>query len=201
MQQLFPLSDSPTNVDVHEFFGRDWLESGGLRANFVASTDGAISVSGKSRGLQTPGDNLVFAALRDLADVVLIGAGTARVEGYTALNQSAARARRREAAGLAPVLPISLVSRSLGLDPTSALFTGAAEGARTIVFTCAAAEPAEHSELARVADIVVCGDDEVDLSQVHDALLGARAPPDPVRGRTHPVRRPGSHVRRSASSA
>src|SRR6201747_688838 len=76
MQSLFPPSDTRSNVDVNEFFGRDWLESGGVRVNFIASVDGAVTIAGKSRGLQTPGDNLVFAALRDLADVVLVGAGT-----------------------------------------------------------------------------------------------------------------------------
>ena len=40
------------------------------------------------------------------------------------------------------------------------------------MFTCAAAKPDEHAELAAVADVVVCGDDEVDLSEVHGVLTG-----------------------------
>lgn len=172
MQILFPPSDTSSNVDVHEFFGRDWLETGGLRANFIASVDGAVSIAGKSRGLQTPGDNRIFAALRDLADVVVVGAGTARTEGYTALNPGRDRVARRRAAGLSPTLPLAVVSRSLGLDPTSALFTQADPAARTIVFTRAASKPDEHAELAAVAEIVVCGTDEVDLSEVHGVLTG-----------------------------
>jgi riboflavin biosynthesis pyrimidine reductase len=172
MQRLFPPIDTVSNVDVHEFFGRDWLDGGGLRVNFIASTDGAIAVAGRSRGLQTPGDNQIFAALRDLADVVVIGAGTARVEGYTALNPPADRVARRRANGLSAKLPLAVVSRSLGLDPTSALFTGAAPDARTLVFTCAAADRDLHHELSQVAELIVCGDDQVDLSEVHGVLRG-----------------------------
>ena len=172
MQILFPPSDTSSNVDVHEFFGRNWLDTGGLRVNFIASVDGAISVEGKSKGLQTPGDNRIFAALRDLADVVLVGAGTARTERYTALNPNAERVARRQSNGLAPTLPVAIVSRSLGLDPTSALFSGAHEDARTMVFTCAASNPEKHTELGEIAEIIVCGTDAVDLSEAHGVLNG-----------------------------
>ena len=169
MQQLFPFSGSDTKPDVNDFYARDWLDTGGVRVNFVASVDGAVTVSGKSSGLQTHGDNVIFAALRDLADVVLVGAGTARTEGYRALKQSDERQARRQANGLDPNLPLAIVTRSLGVDPDSALFTGAVP---TLIFTCAAAKPAAHRELATVAEIIVCGDDEVDLSQVHGVLTG-----------------------------
>jgi riboflavin biosynthesis pyrimidine reductase len=172
MQRLFPSGDSDSTVDVHEFFGRDWLNSGGLRVNFIASADGAVTVGGKSRGLQTPGDQQIFAALRDLADVVLVGAGTARTEGYRATRLSAERTARRIDLGLAPQLPIAVVSRSLGLDPTSDLFRATEEEARTMVFTCAAAPLDQHATLTSVADVIVCGDDEVDLSEVHGVLTG-----------------------------
>jgi riboflavin biosynthesis pyrimidine reductase len=172
MQQLFPPSGTDSNLDVSDFFGRDWLDRGGLRVNFIASVDGAITVSGKSAGLQTPGDNLIFAALRDLADVVLVGAGTARTEGYTALNPTSVRAQKRVANGLAPTLPIAIVTRSLGMDPSSALFTAAGPDSRTLVFTCATASPAEHTELTEVAEVIVCGDQEVDLTEVRATLAG-----------------------------
>jgi riboflavin biosynthesis pyrimidine reductase len=172
MRYLFPPLTDDSNVDVHEFFGRDWLETGGLRVNFIASADGAIAVAGRSRGLQTPGDSQIFAALRDLADVVLVGAGTARTENYRPSHPSAERLDYRRAAGLADQLPIAVISRSLGLDPSTELFTGADADARTLVFTCAAANPDEHGELAQVAEVIVCGDDEVDLSLVHGMLNG-----------------------------
>jgi 5-amino-6-(5-phosphoribosylamino)uracil reductase len=48
----------------------------------ISSVDGAITVDGRSGGLGGPTDQAVFQTLRDLADVILVGAGTVRAEGY-----------------------------------------------------------------------------------------------------------------------
>src|SRR5690348_5044510 len=50
--------------------------------NMVSSVDGAISLDGVSAGLSGADDKAVFFHLRSLADVVLVGAGTAREENY-----------------------------------------------------------------------------------------------------------------------
>ncbi len=163
MHDLLPRERAPLNVDVHEFYATRWLDGGGVRANFVASVDGAIAVSGVSRGLQTKGDNEVFAALRDLADVVLVGAGTARAEKYRPAHPRGERLARRRAAGLSALLPIAVVSRSLRLDPTADLFTKADAESRTVVLTCAAGDAATRAALEQVADVVSCGTDAVDL--------------------------------------
>jgi len=157
-------------VDVHSHYATDWRDTGGLRVNFISSVDGAVSVHGLSRGLQTLGDNRVFAALRDLADVVLVGAGTARAEGYGPVHPSERRRRTRREQGFHPQLPIAIVSRSLRMDPTADLFTGAEAGARTVVLTCAAADADVRGALERTADVVLCGDDEVDLVLARSVL-------------------------------
>jgi riboflavin biosynthesis pyrimidine reductase len=154
MRALLP--EPIDDVDVHEFYARDWLDGGGIRMNFVASVDGAATEDGVSRGLQTPGDNRVFAALRDLADVVLAGAGTVRTEGYSAIRLSARRTAIRRGHGLAERLPTAVVSRSLRLDPRAALFTEAPPDARTIVLTCGAGDPAVR---------------DVDFAGAHAALI------------------------------
>jgi hypothetical protein len=41
-----------------------------LRVNFIASLDGLTTVAGRSKGLQQPGDLVVFRVLRALADAV-----------------------------------------------------------------------------------------------------------------------------------
>ncbi len=168
MRTLLPHAEP--DVDVHAFYARDWLDSGGVRANFVSSVDGAVTVAGLSRGLQTPGDNRVFAALRDLADVVLVGAGTARAEGYAAIHPRDERRETRERFGLARTLPTAVVSRSLRLDPAAALFTDTEQGARTIVITCEAGDPTVRAALNETADVVVCGDEDVDLAAARNAL-------------------------------
>lgn len=54
-----------------------------LRLNFVATLDGAANgPDGRSGTINSPADHRGFAAMRRAADVLLIGAGTARVEGY-----------------------------------------------------------------------------------------------------------------------
>jgi hypothetical protein len=50
--------------------------------NMIASLDGAITIAERSGGLGGPADKAMFAALRGIADVVLVGAGTARAERY-----------------------------------------------------------------------------------------------------------------------
>ena len=66
-----------------------------LRVNFVSSADGAVTLDGASGGLGGPGDQRVFQLLRDLADVILVAAGTVRNEGYGYPRFSAERRSRR----------------------------------------------------------------------------------------------------------
>lgn len=162
------IPEPAADVDVHEHYARHWLDRGGLRADFVSSVDGAVTIAGLSRGLQTPGDNQVFAALRDLADVVLVGAGTARLEGYAVVALSARRRAIRQRFGLTEQLPTAVVSQSLQLDPASRLFGD--DGPRTIVLTCAAADPEMRAALQKRADVVPVGDDVVDLGAARSAL-------------------------------
>lgn len=168
MRALLP--DHRDDADVHAHYAVDWLEPGGLRVNFVAAVDGAVSASGRSRGLQTPGDNVVFAALRDLADVVAVGAGTAVAEGYRAVRLGERRRALRREHGLSEQLPVAVLSRTLRLDPASSLFADAAPDARTLVLTCNAADPERRQALNRVAEVIDCGAQTVDPALARQAL-------------------------------
>ena len=54
-----------------------------LRANMVTSADGAATgASGRSGSINNAVDKVVFDHLRATADVIVVGAGTARIEGY-----------------------------------------------------------------------------------------------------------------------
>ncbi|GAB2466406.1 dihydrofolate reductase family protein [Xylanimonas ulmi] len=89
-----------------------------VRANMVASVDGAAwGGSHRSGDLNDDADLRVFRVLRALADVVVVGAGTAREEGYDQIERPADLAHLAE--GAAP-LRLALVSRS-GLVPPSTL--------------------------------------------------------------------------------
>ncbi|RBY86767.1 deaminase [Blastococcus sp. TBT05-19] len=137
--------------------------------DFIASLDGAITVDGKSEGLGAPGDRRVFRVLRALADVVLVGHGTAAAEGYHPVLLGSAVGRLRESLGRTPTMPVAVVSRRASLDPTSGLVTDAVSP--TILVTCAAADPGRRAALAEAGvDVLVCGEDDVDLPGALDAL-------------------------------
>jgi riboflavin-specific deaminase-like protein len=132
-----------------------------VRLNFVCSVDGAVTVGAGSKGLQTPGDNRVYHKLRTLADVILVGAGTARIEDYGPARVDPEHRARRRMLGLAEVPAIAVVSESLTLDPGAALFT--APAARTIVITHTGAPADRRAALAEVAEVITAGETSVDL--------------------------------------
>jgi len=140
-----------------------------VQVNFVASADGAATVSGRSRGLSSPADKKVFALGRDLADVVLVGAGTAVVEGYRGVRRTDLRAERRARLGLSDIPPIAVVTGQGSIDPESPLVTDTA--VPLIVLTSEAAPVDRRKALADAgADVVVAGTSRVDAALALDAL-------------------------------
>jgi riboflavin biosynthesis pyrimidine reductase len=140
-----------------------------LRVNFVASLDGAITVAGRSAGLGTPGDKRIFDLLRALADVVLVGHGTASAEGYGPMTPGSRVGRLRTSLGRPATAPIAVVSRQASLDPAGDLAGDPVSP--TILITCAAADAARRAALADAGvAVLICGDDDVDLPAALDAL-------------------------------
>jgi len=86
-----------------------------VRVNFVASLDGAVSVDGRSGGLGNAADKTVFHLLRELAEVVLVGAGTVRTEKYNGVQ--------RNTRGRDTPPPVAVVTGTADLEPASRLFT------------------------------------------------------------------------------
>ncbi|MEA9985137.1 pyrimidine reductase family protein [Subtercola sp. RTI3] len=131
-----------------------------VRANFVASVDGSATAAGLSGRLGAPADKRVFDLLRQLADVVVVGAGTVRGEGYGAMLLGDAAAAWRVARHR-PAHPVfAVVSASLSLDPASDVFTKAP--VRPLVLTSSSADPARRQALEAVADVVSCGEQRVE---------------------------------------
>lgn len=131
-----------------------------LRMNFVSSLDGAATRGGRAGPLGDRADRRVFELLRRWADVVLLGAGTVRIEGYGAMRlpDDAVRWRLRRSLPQQPVF--ALVSRRLLLDPESPVFADAP--VRPIVYTVTTAPPGRRRALSRVADVVDAGRTTVD---------------------------------------
>lgn len=128
-----------------------------VRAGFVSSIDGAATVDGVSGPLGTPADGRVFRLLRELAEVVVVGAGTVRSEEYGAVNTDPDRRRRLahwgfggDAEGRAPILAI--LSAGLALDPAARWCAEASEP--PLVFTTLDA-PEERKRRLRDAGVRV----------------------------------------------
>jgi len=107
----------------------------------VASIDGSIAVGGTSVGLSSPTDIAVLARLRRLADVIVVGAGTIRDEGYGAPQKRGQR--------------IGIVTRSGGLDYDSDVFSS---GSGFLITNHTGAPDAPAG-----VDILRTGNDEIDL--------------------------------------
>lgn len=135
----------------------------------VTSVDGATALpDGRSGGIGSAQDKEVFRAVRAAADVVLVGAGTARAEDYGPVPRNEAVRARRTALGLPDRTPrLAVVSRTLDLPVSSRLFTG---GHRPVVVTGAGSDPAARAALAARAEVVVAGTEAGDADLV--AALG-----------------------------
>jgi 5-amino-6-(5-phosphoribosylamino)uracil reductase len=128
-----------------------------LRANMVATLDGAGQHQGRTEPISSAADMRIFGTLRALADVVIVGAETVRMEGYRPARARAELAGLREAAGQGPVPAIAVVSASLELDFSLPLFTSPL--VPTLILTGAAADPDRIAAAEQAgARVVTAGD-------------------------------------------
>jgi riboflavin biosynthesis pyrimidine reductase len=123
-----------------------------LRVNMVSSVDGAATgESGKSGSINNAADKVVFDLLRSMADAVVVGAGTLREERYRPI----------------PGKPLVAVSRRAAVPPR---LRDAAPGS-VLLATCSSAEGLAEARSVLGADqVLVAGDDSVDLALVVAAL-------------------------------
>lgn len=159
-----------------------------LRANFVSTLDGAVAGrDGRSGSINTGADRAVFALLRALCDVILVGAGTARVEGYAAARVGrrwwALRAvsRSGSASPRAPAPAMAVLSRSGALPARLLDRLDPADKAGSVVLVTCSAAPHSAVRAARRAlgseGVMVAGDDVVDIGRAVTELsarLGGR---------------------------
>jgi riboflavin biosynthesis pyrimidine reductase len=163
LQQLSALSDD----DLDELYaapGSPWL-----RVNMISTVDGAATGSdGKSGGINNDADHRVFETLRRLCDVVVVGAGTARDEGYEDIGK-----------------PLVLVTRKAEVPEQ----LRDAERGTVLVATCETAEHLDEArELLGYEHVLVLGQHRVDLAAMKAALA--------ERGWGHQLGEGGPHLLR-----
>ena len=143
-----------------------------VTGHMVAGLDGTAAVGGRVGALSTTPDQELFRRMRQIADVVMVGAETVRREGYGPVRLDDAARSAREGLGKPPTPPLAVVTRSLALDWTAAAFADAPEHARTLVITCATADPARRAEAEQHATVVVAGEERVEPAVALGALSG-----------------------------
>ncbi len=123
-----------------------------LRVNMVSTLDGAANgESGKSGSINNDADKAVFDALRAQADAIIVGAGTARTEGYRVAD-----------------VPLVLVSQQ-GRVPEQ---LRDAEPGRVLMAVCAASPGlAEARAVLGAEQVLVVGKSRVDLVAMKAALV------------------------------
>ncbi|HEX2892567.1 MAG TPA: dihydrofolate reductase family protein [Marmoricola sp.] len=123
-----------------------------LRVNMVSTLDGAANgESGKSGSINNEADKRVFHALRAQADAIVVGAGTARTEGY-----------RVAAVPLVIVSHRGLVPEQLRDAPTGTV----------LLVTCADSLGLDECRDTLGADqVIVVGESQVDLAAMKAALV------------------------------
>jgi riboflavin biosynthesis pyrimidine reductase len=138
----------PRTDDLHVLYAvprMPWL-----RLNFVSTVDGAAQgEDGKSGGINNAVDKRVFHALRDMADAIVIGAGTARIEGYR------------------PTAKPTIVVSASGRLPAP---LRDADPGRVLLVTHERSPGLPEARDLLGDDVVVVGTDEVDLAALPRAL-------------------------------
>ncbi len=173
MRHLFPPPDG-AETTVHAAYG-DIVEramfaaqGGGARPhvvmNMVSSADGAISLDGLSGGLSGSADKEVFFYLRSIADVILVGASTAREENYGQPRLTDELRAQRIARGQAELPRIAVVTRSMRIDWSSRLFSEPASPAGLPLVVCPEnTPPALCAPADGIAELLKAGVDDVDF--------------------------------------
>ena len=140
-----------------------------LRVNMVTTVDGAATGDdGTSRSINTSADKLVFDLLRELADALVVGAGTVRVEGYSLGRK-----------------PLVVVSRTGAVPPTQ---RDAERGMVLMATVASAPYLAQARDILGEENVLVLGSHRVDLARLKDELV--------LRGFRHQLSEGGPHLLR-----
>jgi riboflavin biosynthesis pyrimidine reductase len=152
----------------------EWLGTDvGVRANMVASVDGRVTVGGRVGALTGPADQELLVALRGWCDVLLVGAGTIRAEGYGPIDLPeevmAVRARR----GQAPRPVLAILTGGRGLDPALPVFSESRPDSRPWLVSVAGSDRPSPDPDDRVLEVAAGQDGRPSLHAAVEALGAA----------------------------
>ena len=141
MRQLIP--EPTAEITVQDAYSRPLGQHDDrpwVTLSMIASIDGSTVVDGNSAALSSPTDTAVLLQLRQLADVIIVGAGTVRGEGYGPPSKKGQR--------------VGVITAKGSVDLTTPLFTS---GAGFIITSIDG--PLDSTDV----DVLRTGHDQVDL--------------------------------------
>lgn len=106
-----------TDTPLHQLFAFPhdvtWV-----RAQMISSIDGACTgADGRSGSLGTPADLEFFIHSRAAADIIIVGAGTARTEGYGPVELNKHTQQQRTNAGLQALPHLAIITTTGNVPP------------------------------------------------------------------------------------
>lgn len=135
-----------------------WLGDGmGVRANMVTSPDGHATIRGRVGELTGEADQGLLLGLRGWCDVLLVGAGTIRAEGYGLVDVPEEARTVRETRGQSARPVLAILSGTLDLNPALPAFAEAGPDERPWVLTTPAAGAERWAALEPYAHLVDVG--------------------------------------------
>lgn len=144
------------------------LRSCWVRGNMIASIDGGATSAGKSGALGGAGDRAVFGVLREVADVIVVGASTTRVENYSGVQLGPAQRQARRRRGQTEVPPIAVLTRSGFLERDASLFHRT--DAPPLILTSADAVAGARERLGGLAEVLDASGEHPDSVDLRTAL-------------------------------
>lgn len=163
--------DAVTDQQLVDLYTHPATKGPRVSFNFVSSLDGAATLNGRSGELGSAADRRIMKVLRRVSDIIFVGAGTVRAEGYSGDLIGPDDSLWRQDHGKSTRPSLAMVSGSLSVDPGMPFFTAAAE--RPLIITTAEADAARKRKLENVADVLVCGQRSLDVEVlIHE--LGLR---------------------------
>lgn len=151
------MSEAVSDIGLERAYLGDDRTAPWLFANMVTTIDGATAIDGRSSSIGDEQDTVVFRALRAAADMIVVAAATARAEGYRKPRLPEHLVSWRRSMNMRDLPRMALVSTSLEFD------LEAFEESPPVVVTSESSPVSRRRHLDSLTDVLVCGNDRVDL--------------------------------------
>lgn len=146
-----------------------WPEKPWIRANMVQTLDGSVQdLLGSTELITNDIDKSVFRTLRQLSDVIIVGAKTVKTNKYQDIKISEQNKNLRKKLKLKDIPRLAVISNNLSIEKD--FFINWKDNLAPLIYT----HKENQSKIGNfkdLAEIVFCGKNQVDLKAVKKDLI------------------------------